>query len=149
MQTTLILGLLLVACTAYDASVDSIVADRFDRDVVATKIDPVPVHGRYRRQYADPLTNSTYRSGVEYCYFHRRGDLAALMGAPDDAERIARAYSLGVQEGPYRDAAYVGCLEGIVSPGAGQHRPYDERNAPITIEPFSNLPGIAERIGNI
>lgn len=58
--------------------------------------------------------------GRRLCGRSTREELAADFGGnPDDPESIARAYSMGYREGPHRDAAYAGCLEGLMETGEG------------------------------
>lgn len=80
--------------------------------------------GPYARAFPDSLVQNTYTVAVDLCFYDPPAKLASELGVANDREAIARAYSMGSTEGAHRDAAYVGCLEGLSGPGAGQKKQF-------------------------
>lgn len=78
--------------------------------------------GPYAHVFPDPLVQNTYTVAVDLCFYDPPSKLASEFGVVNDRESIARAYSIGSIEGAHREAAYVGCLEGLSAPGAGQKK---------------------------
>lgn len=66
-------------------------------------------------RFSDPLVQNTHEVAVQLCGEFGPKKTAKEYGAPaDDLDAIARAYSMDSKEGPHRDAAHVGCLEGLM-----------------------------------
>jgi hypothetical protein len=78
----------------------------------------------YARQYPDASVQGTYERAVDACFYDRPQKLASDLGVTNDPGEIAREFSMRSEGGPQRDAAYVGCLEGLSAPGAGEERPF-------------------------
>ena len=80
--------------------------------------------GPYRRSYSDPFVQHAYRSAVSGCFYFPREALAKQLRTTNDAEAIARAYSLQLEADAHREAGYLGCMEGLNTPGAGQRKQF-------------------------
>lgn len=63
----------------------------------------------------DPLVENTRNVARELCAYDGVESLAREFGVDADQEAVARAYAEGSTPGPHRDAAYAGCLEGLVA----------------------------------
>jgi hypothetical protein len=80
--------------------------------------------GPYSHVFPDSLVQNTYETAVDLCFYDPPAKLASEFRVANDREAIARAYSMGSTEGAHQDAAYVGCLEGLSGPGAGQRKQF-------------------------
>lgn len=78
----------------------------------------------YAHVFPDSLVQNTYKAAVDLCFYDPPTKLASEFGVANDRDAIARAYSMGSTEGAHREAAYVGCLEGLSGPGAGQKKQF-------------------------
>jgi hypothetical protein len=91
----------------------------------AAQVEPNRAHsGPYAHAFSDPLVQNTYTVAVDSCFYDPPAKLASELGVSNDREAIARAYSMGSTAGPHRDAGYIGCLEGLSAPGAGQKKQF-------------------------
>lgn len=80
--------------------------------------------GPYARVFSDPLVQNTYKVAVDLCFYYPPEKLASGLGVANNLEAIAREHSMGSQAGAHRNAGYVGCLEGLSAPGAGQRKQF-------------------------
>ena len=81
-------------------------------------------NGPYKRKYSDRFVQNTYTVAVDGCYYDSPTKLASELGVANNPEAIAREYSKVSRRGVHRDASYVGCLEGLSSPGAGMKKQF-------------------------
>ena len=95
----------------------------------STPIAPTAGDGRkpYDRTFSDPFLQNTYESAVEICYYNTPEFIASDLGVANNSEAIARAFSMGSVAGPHREVGYIGCLEGLLAPGAGRKQQYRYR----------------------
>lgn len=79
---------------------------------------------RYKRRYSDRFVQNTYTVAVDVCYYDSPAKLASELGVANDPDAIAREYSMGSKKSVHRNASYIGCLEGLLAPGAGMKKQF-------------------------
>lgn len=125
------LAALLCGCSAgpdESRAVNSAAArpDAGVRPPASTAPSPAPaqVTSPYQRSFSNPFVAHSYKVAVNGCFYYPPDALAKQFGTTTDREAIARAYAALSKEGEQRDASYLGCLEGLSAPGAGQRKQF-------------------------
>lgn len=116
--------LFVVACSPTSSSQSDIEASQTPEAEVASPTPSGVASGPYERDFPDSLVQNTYEAAVDLCFYDPPAKLASEFGVSNDREAIAQAYAIGSTEGAHRDAAYVGCLEGLSAPGAGKKKQF-------------------------
>ena len=80
----------------------------------------------FQRSFTDPFEQHAYKAAVNGCYYYPPELLAKQFGTAADREAIARAYSTISDTDTHREARYVGCLEGLAAPGAGNRKQFGQ-----------------------
>ena len=80
----------------------------------------------FQRSFTDPFEQHAYKAAVNGCYYYPPELLAKQFGTAADREAIARAYSTISETDTHREARYVGCLEGLAAPGAGNRKQFGQ-----------------------
>ena len=80
----------------------------------------------FQRSFTDPFEQHAYKAAVNGCYYYPPELLAKQFGTATDHEAIARAYAAISETDKHGGARYVGCLEGLAAPGAGNRKQFGQ-----------------------